>query len=148
MDAAQAPDEFEQEKLQFAVLFLRAQMQAQSPAELDNAAFAAALLLFPDDTRRALYVSRFWTADPIVMREVARMEREGGDGSQLPGKNEIARRAWIMANDRFLAAKDRLSALRLYGEILGHLKGEGSGGAGDDAGLGSQTPAAPTYTLV
>jgi hypothetical protein len=67
-------------------------------------------------------------------------------GSDLPGKNEIARRAWIMANDRFLAAKDRLSALRLYGELLGHLKADGSGG--EDGGMGSQTPIAPTYTLV
>jgi hypothetical protein len=146
MEAAQVPDEFEQEKTQFACLFLRAQLQAQSPAEVENAAFAAASLIFPEDTGKALRASRFWPIDPIVVRETARLAREGSDGSDLPGKNEIARRAWIMANDRFLAAKDRLSALRLYGELLGHLKADGSGG--EDGGMGSQTPIAPTYTLV
>jgi hypothetical protein len=147
MDApAKQPDEFEPQKLQFAALFLRTQLQARTEAERENAAFAAASLVFPDHTGRAMWAARFFPIDPIVVNETARLQREGGDGMELPGKNDLARKAWNILNDPFVAAKDRISAMRLYGELIGAVKsGEG---AGDDAGLGAQTPAAPTYTLV
>lgn len=145
MDEPKAPDEFEQQKLQFAALFLRVQLEARTQAELDNAAFKAASMVFPDAPGRAVWAEQRWTADPIVRAEMARINRDGGDGSELPGKSELARQAWAMLKDPFVSPKDRISAMRLYGELQGLITAKGDGSEGGES---THMPPAPTYTIV
>jgi len=56
--------------------------------------FKAALLLFPNNTNRALWVASHWPNDAEVKAEQKRLTDEGGDMAFLPGKAELARDIW------------------------------------------------------
>lgn len=133
-------------KLAYAAAIL--QCEVTHPPEQVH--FAAALRVIPNDNGEALRVARFWPLDPIVTAEIRRLRDSGADIAALPSKADLARKAWALMNDPLTQGKDRIAAMRLYAELMGHLKTAGSGGFGDgEIGEGATgMPVAPTYTLI
>lgn len=102
-------------------------MSAEEDESKYKAAFAALLLenpanpfqaasgVFPDDTRRALWVATHWLNDAEVRKEMERLRTRGADLDALPTKAELARRAWELTDKGLF--EDRIKAMKLYAEI-------------------------------
>jgi hypothetical protein len=89
-------------------------------------AFKAALLIFGNDTQKALRVSYEWPGDPEVIAETERLTNEGA-AELLLSKEQTAFEALQMARDTGLEGKDRIKALELYASIMDYLpKREGT----------------------
>lgn len=95
-------------KEQFAELSLR-----------ESDAFKVALVIYPNDTGRALRVANEWPNDAQVQafRQSFIDAEEDGETAFLPSKAEAARLAWNIARDADKMTEDRLKALKLYAEI-------------------------------
>lgn len=100
-------------KEQFAALSLR-----------EPDAFKVALVIYPNDTGRALRVANEWPNDPQVktIRESLIDAEEDGETAFLPSKADACRLAWNIARDADKFTEDRLKALRLYGEMRGFIE--------------------------
>lgn len=87
-------------------------------------AFKVALVIYPDDTGRALRVANEWPNDPQVktIRESLIEAEEDGETAFLPTKADACRLAWNIARDADKYTEDRLKALRLYGEMRGFIE--------------------------
>jgi len=96
-------------KIQFARFLFR------DPANPFNAATS----VFPDDIGEACKAALEWTKDETVINEIERLKAEKPD-EIIPDKNEALLLAWRIANNAY-EAKDRISALRLFAEISGHM---------------------------
>lgn len=99
-------------KEQFAQLSLR-----------EQDAFKIALVIYPDDTSRALRVANEWPNDEQVktFRQSYIDAEEDGETAFLPTKAEAARLAWNIARDSGVT-EDRLKALKLYADIRGFIE--------------------------
>lgn len=108
----ETPEELIALKERFAELTLR------------NEPFAAALVLFPDDTGRALRVANEWPQDEQVktLRQSFIDAEDDGETAFLPTKAEAARLAWNIARDADKMTEDRLKAIKLYSEIRGFIE--------------------------
>lgn len=115
--AAVAPTETAEQLLalkeRFAELSLR-----------ESDAFKVALVLFPNDTGRALRIANEWPNDPQVQTLRASFvdAEEDGETAFLPTKADAARLAWNIARDADKMTEDRLKALKLYSEIRGFIE--------------------------
>lgn len=87
-------------------------------------AFKVALVLFPNDTGRALRIANEWPNDPQVkeIRQSFVDAEEDGETAFLPSKADACRLAWNIARDADKFTEDRLKALRLYGEMRGYIE--------------------------
>lgn len=114
---AVAPTETVEELLakkeQFAELSLR-----------EPDAFKVALVIFPNDTGRALRIANEWPNDEQVkaFRQSFVDAEEDGETAFLPTKAEACRLAWNIARDAEKMTEDRLKALKLYGEMRGFIE--------------------------
>lgn len=102
-------------------------MSAEEDESKYKAAFAALLLenptnpfqaangVFPDDTRRALWIATHWLNDPEVRKEVDRLRNKGADLDALPSKADLARAAWELTQVGLF--EDRIKAMKLYADI-------------------------------
>lgn len=115
--AAVVPTETAEELLarkeQFAELSLR-----------EPDAFKVALVIYPNDTGRALRVANEWPNDPQVktLRQSFIDAEEDGETAFLPSKADACRMAWNIARDSDKFTEDRLKALKLYAEIRGFIE--------------------------
>ncbi|HEX2242719.1 MAG TPA: hypothetical protein VHK27_05615 [Gammaproteobacteria bacterium] len=98
-------------KERFAELLLR-----------ENEPFKVALVLYPDDTGRALRIAHEWPTDPQVKAFQQSAIDAEGEITFLPTKADAARLAWNMARDEGKFTEDRLKALKLYAEIRGFIE--------------------------
>lgn len=84
--------------------------------------FAAALELYPDDTKIAAWIARNWPHDP----EVIAAKKEIRNTEDLPNKTDLARAIWdkmqgpIMPDDFGKLAK-------IYAEVNGYIEKPGPG---------------------
>ena len=85
-----------------------------------NEPFKAGLAVFPDDTRKALWIATHWLNDPIVTAEVKRLKASGADLDGLPTKADLARTVWELTQVGPL--EDRIKAAKLYGDIRGFIE--------------------------
>lgn len=110
---SETPEQLLGLKTQFAELSLR---------EPDP--FKVALVVFPNDTGRALRVANEWPNDPEVktLRQAFVDSEEDGETAFLPTKAEAARLAWNIARDTERMTEDRLKALKLYADIRGFIE--------------------------
>ncbi len=99
-------------------------------------AFAMELLKSPDNplkaalaiepnTGEALRMVHFWTNDGFVIAEKARLLNENGAKSFLPTREEYAKAVYDLACSACEDLKDRLTAFRLYGDIMGFIEKPG-----------------------
>lgn len=88
--------------------------------------FKAALVVFGDDTAKALQVSSAWPNDPEVKQYIEELKEELGEEYFLPSKADSAMIAYNIANDQKVPAEDRLKALRLYADIRGFIEKQGT----------------------
>lgn len=100
-------------KEQFAELSLR-----------ESDPFKVALVIYPNDTGRALRIANEWPNDPQVkaIRQSFVEAEEDGETAFLPSKADACRLAWNIARDAEKFTEDRLKALRLYGEMRGFIE--------------------------
>lgn len=89
-------------------------------------AFKAALVVFGDDTAKALQVSSSWPNDLEVKQYIEEFKEELGEEHFLPSKADSAMIAYNIANDQKVPAEDRLKALRLYADIRGFIEKQGT----------------------
>ena len=85
-----------------------------------NEPFKAGLAVFPDDTRKALWVATHWLADPVVLAETKRLKAVGADLDGLPTKADLARTVWELTQMGPL--EDRIKASKLYADIRGFIE--------------------------
>lgn len=88
-----------------------------------NDPFQAALRI-EANTGLALQITHEWTHDAFVIAEQERLLSEHGAKAFLASKEEYARTVYDMSKES-IEAKDRLTALRLYGEIMGFIEKPG-----------------------
>lgn len=100
-------------KEQFAELSLR-----------EPDAFKVALVIYPNDTGRALRIANEWPNDEQVkaFRQSFVDAEEDGETAFLPSKADACRLAWNIARDADKMTEDRLKALKLYGEMRGFIE--------------------------
>jgi len=84
----------------------------------------AALVIEPN-TGEALRMVHFWSNDNFVLSEKARLLKECGAKSFLPTKEEFAKSVYKLAQTAGEELKDRLTAFRLYGDIMGFIEKPG-----------------------
>lgn len=102
----------EELKAEFAKLLLKT----------PNDPFKAALLLFPDNTSRALRVANEWPADPEVMAAQAELLEEDGELAYLPTKADFARKIWDKMDEERLAPEDFAKLGKLYADVRGFIE--------------------------
>lgn len=105
----ESAEELSAKKAQFAELLLR-----------NPQAFEVALVLYPNDTSKALRVATEWPNDPQV--KTLQQSLLDGEEDFLPTKRDAAMLAFAIAKDESKFAEDRLKALRLYAEIRGFIE--------------------------
>lgn len=98
------------QKIQFAQHLHR---EPQNP-------FGAGQSVFPNDIGSACKCALEWPKDQTVLDEIERLNAEVPD-EQIPTKVNAALVAWELANNRFIEAKDRILALRLFSEIANYM---------------------------
>lgn len=89
--------------------------------------FKAALMLFPDNTNRALRVANEWPNDAVVKAEQAKLTANDGELSFLPGKAELARDIWNRMQGTTLAGgvvipptpEEYAKLAKLYADVRG-----------------------------
>jgi len=86
--------------------------------------FQAALRIEPN-TGLALQMVHEWTKDAFVLEEKERLLSENGAKAFLPSKEDYARNVYKFAEEKGYDPKDRLTAYRLYGEIMGYIEKPG-----------------------
>ncbi len=89
--------------------------------------FEAALVIFKVDTGKALWVSKYWLTDPIVIAAKDVYLENLNLDKPLLDKNQLAAKVLQLAEEktqdgtRYIhAAEDRLKALKLYSDIVGY----------------------------
>jgi hypothetical protein len=103
-------DNISQEKRDYAALLIK-----------ERDPFKAALLLFPEATNRALWVSNNWPNDPEVVAEKDRLNREDAGAAYLLNKTELARD--ILEKMKVAVKADDYAKLaKLYAEVLGYIE--------------------------
>ena len=110
------PTEEQEQKRQFAIELLK---QPTEP-------FKAAIIVFGDNTGRALEVSARWPHDPEVQTFMQQAVEDMGDMHFLPSKAELARHAFEIGRDPKVHVEDRLKAMRLYADIRGFIDKQGT----------------------
>lgn len=92
----------------------------------NSKAFEAALVLFPDDTSKALWVSWNWLTDPLVVASKDAYAQNVELNEKLLDKDALAAKLLTFADEKdatgrfyICEAKDRLAALKLYAEVQG-----------------------------
>jgi len=113
---AETPEELIALKERFAELSLR-----------EPEPFKVALVLFPNDTSRALRIAAEWPNDPqvITLRQSFVDAEDDGETAFLPSKAELARLIWTLANRDDLPPEvrdSRIKALRAYGDVRGFIE--------------------------
>lgn len=99
-------------KEQFAELLLR-----------ENEPFKVALVLYPDDTGRALEIAHKWPIDQQVLAFQQSLKDAEGEITFLPTKADTARLAWTVArNEERYDGETRHKFLKLYAEIRGFIE--------------------------
>lgn len=103
-------DNISEEKRSYAALLIK-----------EREPFKAALLLFPEATNRALWVSNNWPNDPEVVAEKERLLKEGAANAHLLSKTDLARdiheRMQVVTK-----ADDYVKLAKLYAEVLGYIE--------------------------
>lgn len=82
-------------------------------------AYLAAERMFPDDVGRCSQIAVKCPNDPIVVKEVSRLNSEEGDVSAIASKYDVCKLLWDMANDGEIDAKDRILAVEKYAAVSG-----------------------------
>jgi hypothetical protein len=94
-------------------------------------AFQVALEIFGTDTSRALRASSQWPSDPEVLELKDKLLADHGERAFMPSKEQLARKVMEFADERLPSGvfrhdgKDRVAALRLYGDIMGFIEKPG-----------------------
>lgn len=91
--------------------------------------FKAALLLFPNNTNRALRVANEWPNDPVVKAEQTKLTEGDGELSFLPGKAQLARDIWDRMQGTTLAGgvvipptpEEYAKLAKLYADVRGFI---------------------------
>lgn len=83
-----------------------------------NDPFKAALILFPDNTNRALMVASQWPFDS----EVIAARNELNEDDFLPSKADLARSIWERMQNERLTADDYTKLGKLYADIRGFIQ--------------------------
>lgn len=89
--------------------------------------FAAALKVFPKDTKAALWCSFHWTTDPVVIAARDIYAENTRATASLLDKDQFAAKLLATAEEKnqkggyLIEAKDRIACLKLYGEARGFL---------------------------
>jgi len=86
----------------------------------DGKAFEAARDVFPNDTSAAMHAAHHWPKDPEVADETALLKKTLGDDFFLPTKADLARAVFNLAGDVRFDPRERISAYKLYAEIMGY----------------------------
>lgn len=97
---------------------LFAELLLKEPAE----PFKVALIVYPDNTSRALRIAREWPQDEEVKALQKSIVDAEGEMPFLPTKAEAARLAYSIANNDRLITEDRLNALKLYCSVRGFIE--------------------------
>lgn len=107
----ETPEQEAEKKERFAELILK-----------EEDPFKAGLLVYPDNTARALWVANNWPNDPDVLALKKSFVDSEGEISFLPTEADASRLAWSIARDEKNESEVRLKALELYGKFRGHIK--------------------------
>lgn len=86
--------------------------------------FKAALIQFPTEkfaAQKALRVAMEWPKDPFVIEALKKLKESNAALAFLPDEAKYAKEVWETAQSAF-EHKDRIAALKLYGEIRGYIK--------------------------
>jgi len=83
----------------------------------------AGMLCFPLDFPKAAQAASQWPNDPFVKAELKRLDEEAEEEKllTLPDKLKHALSVWVMANDEKIDPKERLTAHKLYAEMMEHI---------------------------
>lgn len=84
--------------------------------------FAVALKVFPDDTKRALWVANNWPSDTEVLSLQEKAEEEEGELTFLPTKGQLCRGIWDKMNDKFTDADTYAKLSKVYAEVRGFIE--------------------------
>lgn len=101
-------------------LALKAKFAAALLEAPDANPFIAAKACFPDSMPHALWAANHWPTDEGVLKEKQKIREKGEDLKGLPGKADLARRIWGYTEQGLF--EDRLKALKLYAEVMGHVQ--------------------------
>jgi len=107
----ETPDEEMAKKERFAELLLK-----------EDDPFKVGLIVYPDNTPRALWVANHWPNDPDVIAIRKSLVDSEGELSFLPTEADASKLAWNIARNETVDVEQRLRALELYGKLRGHIK--------------------------
>lgn len=84
--------------------------------------FAVALKVFPDDTKRALWVANNWPSDPEVLSLQEKATEDEGELAFLPTKGQLCRDVWEKMQDKFTDPDTYVKLGKLYAEVRGFIE--------------------------
>lgn len=82
---------------------------------------AAALELYPDDTKIAAWIAAHWSKDAEVVAEKERLKEAGEGKKGLADKTDLSRAIWDKMNGHILA-DDFAKLAKIYAEINGMIE--------------------------
>lgn len=83
--------------------------------------FAAALQVFGNDTRTAMFVAQEWVRDLYVLQKQAELLEAFGEDEFLPSKATLARDLFALARST-KDTKDKVAAYKLFAEVRGMIE--------------------------
>jgi hypothetical protein len=84
--------------------------------------FKAALVLFPNNTNRALRVANEWPQDIVVRNAQNELIENEGELAFLPTKGELARSVWDRMQSEWVATDDFGKLGKLYADVMGFIE--------------------------
>lgn len=84
--------------------------------------FKAALVVFPNNTARALRVANEWPNDPEVLSIKAEVLEDVGEMNLLPSKADLARSIWDKMQEEHTSVEDFTKLGKLYADVRGFIE--------------------------
>lgn len=84
--------------------------------------FAVALKVFPDDTKRSLWVANNWPADPEVLGLQEKATEDEGELAFLPTKGQLCRGIWEKMQDKYTDPDTYTKLAKVYAEVRGFIE--------------------------
>lgn len=119
---ADNPTDADDEKVTLMRLFAKLRMKHGTCGR-------AASEMFPGDFPTAANYVRDHENHPFVLAEMRRLAAEEPVAAQLPTKDELAKKLVMIGDNESHAVQMRLSAYKMYAEVMGYTTKPGMGGA-------------------
>ncbi len=90
----------------------------------DESPLSWAIRIFPAEKDRGLacQAAYNWPEDAEVVAEIIRLKNTGSASQKgLPGKDDLVRLLWSLAQNEKVSPKDRKDTIRVIAEVQGHI---------------------------